>query len=632
MFKTIRARMLFGFGLLLVCLLSILGAFLYAQVKGTVVPLTQELSQEVLRARAIGLGHLFRGYLNDVRTLSRDATICSGDLPAIQRELVSRSADNNPDYEIMFFANAAGNYVGSTGSTGYVGDRSYFKAIMQEGKNEVIGEPVISRATGATVFVIASAVFDAQGQRIGVLAATVLLDTLTEVAGAINIGSQGFGWVMDHQGLLIAHPNETLRMKLNLMKSAENGYQGLDLIGQTLAKGESGLSTYRRPDGTVFSTIYTPIPNTPNWGLGVSLQESTLMARADGLMQSILWGMAVVVALVLLLVFVLSGKIAAPLRQLMEGVDFVGSGHLDHKLDIRTGDEIQSLALAFNRMTDDLQRQMRDLAAVTAEKARVDGELRAANGIQASMLPRIFPPYPDIANLDLFAIMEPAKEVGGDFYDFYRLDERHLCVCIGDVSGKGVPAALFMVIGMTILKNLVRQGLPLEQVFAQANNMLCSDNSMFITVFMGVLDTTTGEFEYISAGHNPPLISRTGEAFGMIATRPHLVLGGMEDVSYQSSRLRMVPGDVLFIYTDGLTEAQNAAGELFTDARMLTAINALPDRSVKALVEGMRQQVAGFVLDAPPADDLTMLALTLTTGTKTEMDTSSEKSALAGRH
>ncbi len=613
MLKTIRARMLFGFGLLLVCLLSLLGAFLYAQVKGTVVPLTQELSQEVLRARAIGLGHLFRGYLNDVRTLSRDAVIRSGDLPAIQRELVGRNTDKNPDYEMVFFADVEGNYVGSMNTTGNVGDRSYFKAIVQEGKNEVIGEPVISRATGATVFVIASAVFNAQGQRIGVLAATVLLDTLTEVAGAIGIRSQGFGWVMDHQGLLIAHPSDALRMKLNLMKSAEQGYQGLDRIGQTLAKGESGLGTYRRPDGTVFSTIYTPIPNTPNWGLGVSLQESTLMARADGLMRSILWGMVAVMALVLLLVFVLSGKIAAPLRQLMDGVDFVGAGHLDHKLDIRTGDEIQSLALAFNRMTDDLQTQMRDLAAVTAEKARVDGELRAANGIQASMLPRIFPPYPDIATLDLFATMEPAKEVGGDFYDFYRLDERRLCVCIGDVSGKGVPAALFMVIGITILKNLVRQGLPLEQVFAQANNMLCSDNSMFITVFMGILDTTTGEFEYISAGHNPPLISHAGKAFELIATRVHLVLGGMEDVPYQSSRLSMAPGDILFIYTDGLTEAQNAAGELFTDARMLAAINALQDRSVKALVEGMRQKVAGFVLEAPPADDLTMLALTLTT-------------------
>jgi len=614
MFKTIRARMLFGFGLLLVCLLAILGAFLYAQVKGTVVPLTQELSQEVLRARSAGLGHLFRGYLNDVRTLSRDAVMRSGDLPAIQRELVGRKADNNPDYEMVFFADANGNYVGSTHTTGNVSDRHYFKEIMEEGKNEVIGEPVISRATDATVFVIATAVFNAQGQRIGVVAATVLLDTLTEVAGAINIGSQGFGWVMDHQGLLIAHPNETLRMKLNLMKSAEHGYQGLDLIGKTLAKGASGLSTYRRPDGTVFSSIYTPIPNTPNWGLGVSMQESTLMARANGLMQSILWGMLAVVALVLMLVFVISGKIAAPLRQLMDGVDFVGAGHLDHKLDIRTGDEIQSLAQAFNRMTDDLQTQMRDLATVTAEKARVDGELRAANGIQASMLPRIFPPYPDIANLDLFATMEPAKEVGGDFYDFYRIDERRLCVCIGDVSGKGVPAALFMVIGMTILKNLVRQGLPLEQVFAQANNMLCSDNSMFITVFMGILDTTTGEFEYISAGHNPPLIARTGEAFSMIATRTHLVLGGMEDVLYQSSRLHMTPGDILFIYTDGLTEAQNAAGELYSDARMLAAINALQDRSVKALVEGMRQQVAGFVLDAPPADDLTMLALTLKTG------------------
>lgn len=611
MFNTIRARMLFGFGLLLICLLALLGAFLYVQVKNTVVPLTRDLSQEVLRGRSAALGYLFRGYLNDVRTLSRDAVMRSGNLHAIQQSLLRRHADNNPDYEMVFFADVAGDYVGSMGVTGNVSDRDYFKAIMQEGKNEVIGDPVISRATGATVFVVATAVTNAQGERIGMVAATVLLDTLTDIAGAINIGSQGFGWVMDRQGLLIAHPMDSLRMKLNLIDSSAQGYRGLDLIGRTLAKGESGFSTYQRPDGAVLATIYTPIPNTPNWGLGVSLQETTLMARAYGLMRAILWGMAAVMALVLLLVYVLSGKIAAPLRQLMGGVEYVGAGHLDYKLDIHTGDEIERLAGAFNRMTGDLQTQMRHLAQVTAEKARVDGELLAAKGIQASMLPRAFPPYPNFENLDLFATMEPAKEVGGDFYDFYVLDDHRICVCVGDVSGKGVPAALFMVIGMTILKNLVRQGLPLNQVFETANNMLCSDNGMFITVFMGILDTRTGEFEYISAGHNPPMISQAGKPFALIDTRVHLVLGGMEDIPYRASQLRIAPGDTLFVYTDGLTEAQNGAGEFFTEARMLAAINSLQNRGVRDLVEGMRQQVANFVLDAPPADDLTMLALTV---------------------
>jgi sigma-B regulation protein RsbU (phosphoserine phosphatase) len=525
--KTIRARMMLGFGLLLICLLSLLGAYLYLRVKATVVPLTQELSQEVLRARSVGLGNLFLGYLNNIRILSRDAVIRSGDMDAIQSELERRMTGISSDYEMVFFADAQGHYVGSTGSRGQVGDRAYWQAIMREGKSEVISEPVISRATGATVFVVATAVRDQQGQPIGLIAATVLLDTLTEIAGAIGIGEHGFGWVMDHQGLLIAHPKESIRMKLNLLQSAAQGYQGLEEIGQTLARGESGFGTYRRPDGTLFATLYNPIPNTPHWGLGVSLPESELMGRANGLMQAMLWGMVLVMGAVLLLVFVVSGRIAAPVRELMRGVEYVSAGHLDYQLQVRTGDEIQTLAEDFNRMTGDLKEQIRNLARVTAEKARVDGELRAANRIQASMLPRLFPPYPDIANLDLFATMEPAKEVGGDFYDFYLLDNRRLCFCIGDVSGKGVPAALFMVIGMTILKNLVRQGQPLAQVFTQANNMLCSENDMFITAFMGILDTATGELEYLSAGHNPPLISQGGRGFRLFG-HPYPPLPGRD--------------------------------------------------------------------------------------------------------
>lgn len=612
MLNTIRRKMLVGFGLLLVCLMSLLGIYLYLQVKATVVPLTHELSQEVLQARSAALGNLFRGYLSDVRTLSRDAIFRSGDMAAIQQELEQRMLGINPDYEMAFFADKDGHYVSSIGSTGQVADRSYFQAVMREGRDQVISEPVVSQATGATVFVVTAGVNDADGRRVGLIATTVLLDTLTEIAGAIGIGSQGFGWVMDHQGLLIAHPNETLRMTLNLFESTAQGYQGLESVAETLARGEAGIGTYRRPDGTLFATIYNPIPNTPNWGLGVSLQETELMGRAYRLMGTILWGMAAVLVAVLLLVFLVSGRIAAPVRQLMQGVAYVSSGHLDYRLDVRTGDEIQVLADDFNRMTEDLKEHIKTLARVNAEKARVDGELHAANRIQASMLPHIFPPYPDIANLDLFATMEPAKEVGGDFYDFYVLDDRRLCFCIGDVSGKGVPAALFMVIGMTILRNLIRQGQSVAQAFAHANNMLCSDNDMFITAFMGILDTRTGELEYVCAGHNPPLISQAGGDFAFLDSPIRLFLGGMEDVVYPTTRLTLAPDDCLFLYTDGLNEAENAQGAFYTNQRMLAAINRLRGRNVRSLIDGMREDVAAFVQDAPAADDLTMLALTIT--------------------
>jgi sigma-B regulation protein RsbU (phosphoserine phosphatase) len=342
------------------------------------------------------------------------------------------------------------------------------------------------------------------------------------------------------------------------------------------------------------------------------MQETELMGQAYGLMRIVLWGMAGILGAVLVLVLIVSGRIAAPVRALMHGVQVVSTGHLDHRLDIRTGDEIQALAEAFNRMTLDLKAHIQDLARVTADKARVDGELRAANQIQASMLPRLFPPYPDVSNLDLFAIMEPAKEVGGDFYDFFLLDDRRLCFCIGDVSGKGVPAALFMVIGMTILRNLVRQGLPLEQVFAQANDMLCSDNEMFITAFMGVLDCGTGQLEYVCAGHNPPLLARRDGALDDLEIPRHLFLGGMPGQAYRALRLDLAPGDTLFLYTDGLTEAQNAAGELFTERRMLDALQGLRGRDVQGIIHGMRDAVARFVGDAPAADDLTMLALRVT--------------------
>lgn len=612
--RSLRTTMLLGFGVLLTVVLTALGTLLYYQARATVIPLTKDLSQEILNARSAGLGHLFRGYQNDVQTLSRDGLIRSGDLQSIAKELLKRRFSLNRDYEMLFFADLEGRFVGSTGATGNVGDRSYWRAIMIDGRDRVISEPVVSRATGATVFVVASAVTSDRGRRVGLVAATVRLDTLSQVAGAIGIGERGFGWVMDQQGLLIAHPKDSLRLKLNLIESDKDGYQGLAEIGKTLARGESGIGKYRRPDGTVFVTIYTPIPNTPHWGLGVSMPESELMGRAYGLMSTIVWGLATILAAVLLLVFVISGRIAAPVHQLMEGVQVVAAGNLDHRVEIRTGDEIEALADAYNRMTGSLKEQIDSLARVTAEKARVDGELRAANRIQASMLPRIFPPFPEIDCLDLYATMEPAKEIGGDFYDFFLVDERRLCFCVGDVSGKGIPAALFMVIGMTILKNLTLQGQPLAQVFAQANNLLCSENHMFITTFMGILDTRSGELEYVSAGHNPPLISRQEGDFEFLPAPVNLFLGGMEDTAYRSARLTLAPGDLLFVYTDGLTEAMNSADELYGDQRMAAALNGLRGCEAHELVDGMRQAVAGFVGTAPAADDLTMLALGLTPG------------------
>ncbi len=611
--RSIRGKMLIWFGLTLTILLTLLGVATYMQTKSAVVPLTRELSQEVLAARSAEMGRLMQGYLNDVRTMSSRNVIRSGDFQAISRDLQERKGAINPDYEMLFYADAAGRYMTTTGATGDVSDRAYFQAIIHNDQDHFISKPIVSRASGENVFVVAAAVRNAQGRTAGLMAATVLLKKLSGIAGSITIAGKGFGWVADHNAMIIAHPDPAVRMHLNLLETSDLGYTGLEAVGRKVIQGQSGLHTYQRPDGSQLVTIFNPITNTPGWIIGVSLYEQELMDRADRLIRNNTLLMLTILLAVLLLVYWLSSRITRPVLNLKAGVEILSSGNLEHTLDIRTGDEIEALADSFNTMTASLKQHIHDLQRVTVEKERVEGELRVANKIQSSMLPRVFPPYPEIESLELYAIMEPAREVGGDFYDFFATDNQRLCFGIGDVSGKGIPAALFMVITMTILRNQMNQGHSLDQVFYRTNNVLCADNveSMFVTVFMGLLDPRTGELEYVCAGHNPPLISRQGGEFTYLDLPTSLVLGGMEDYPYQSSRTVMQPGDILFLYTDGLTEAMNPSNELFTDARMLKAMNRLKRSDVKTVIHGMQDEISRFVQDAPASDDVTMLALTL---------------------
>ncbi|MFH1135981.1 MAG: SpoIIE family protein phosphatase [Pseudomonadota bacterium] len=611
--KTIRGKMLLGFCLPLVLLLSLLGVVSYLQVWNTAERLTKELSQEVLSARSAEIGRLMAGYRGEIRAVARRRTITDGTSDDIRRDLAELSGALNDDYEMLFHADASGNFITTTGAEGNVADRAYFKAIVHDGMPETISDPVLSRASGNQVFVVAHEVVNGRGERTGLVAATVLLKTLSGIAESIRLGEKGFGYVVDHNGLLIAHPNDSLRMKLNLLQSNATGYVGLEEVGRRMVKGEPGVLSYKRPNGDSLVTIFNPIPNTPAWALGVSMYEVELLGPANRLMRHLIVLMIGILVVVLLIVIVISGRIASPVRLLKDGADVISSGDLDHRLDIRTGDEIEALAGAFNAMTGALKEHIRNLERTTAEKARFEGELRIANNIQASMLPRLFPPFPEMRNLDLFATMEPARNVGGDFYDFFLIDDHRLCFSIGDVSGKGIPAALFMVITRTILKNLILQGHSLSETFRLANNMLCSDNieCMFVTVFMGVMDTKKGTIDHVNAGHNPPLLSCGGGAFEYLRVGRGLVLGGIEDSEYPRLTDEIKPDDTLFLYTDGVTEAMNNQDELFSDKRLVQVLNQARGLDVKAVIAGVREEMRRFVQDTPASDDVTMLAFSL---------------------
>ena len=268
------------------------------------------------------------------------------------------------------------------------------------------------------------------------------------------------------------------------------------------------------------------------------------------------------------------------------------------------------LARAFKKMILDLDAYIENLQTVTAEKERIGAELDVATKIQASMLPCIFPPFPNLAEFDIYAKMEPAKEVGGDFYDFFLINPTTLAVVMADVSGNGVPAALFMVITKTLIKNNVLAGKSPKEVFETVNNMLCENNEadMFVTAILGYLDVKTGKFTFVNAGHNPPLHCGNGDV-NLLKTKPGLVLAGMENISYQEHVITLAPGDGLFLYTDGITEAANVEEQLFGNARLLDAINNSKDLPIQEITTAIKAEIDRFAGNAEQADDIAMLIL-----------------------
>jgi len=353
------------------------------------------------------------------------------------------------------------------------------------------------------------------------------------------------------------------------------------------------------------------------WLLSVFLPSTEIFCEIEDRNEHYTLLIAVVSLVMLFFAYLLiSSLVNKPLKRLTEGVQRLGRGDLKANIDIRTRDEMGLLARTFNSMTAQLRESIETNVRVSAEKERIEAELNVAQRIQIAMLPCIFPPFPDRKEFELFANMEAAREVGGDFYDFYLVDDDHLAVTIADVSGKGVPAALFMVIAKTLLKNSVQSGLCVSEVFNTVNNMLCEHNeaNMFVTAFLGVYEISTGIFKYVNAGHNPPLVCRKGGSFERLEVRPGFVLAGMSGLKYKESEILFNGGDMLYMYTDGVTEAINSETLLFGEEELIMAVNMYKKLEVKDFISAIRQTVNSFAAEVEQADDITMLVLKITGG------------------
>ena len=404
-------------------------------------------------------------------------------------------------------------------------------------------------------------------------------------------------------------------------------YEEVYPLGHTVSVGASQEAAMRSAalhssylaDAGDYVDYYARLSSLENHVVLIGLTYNFSGLRADmksqarsGTLTSILYMfLLAVLCLGLILLFVLRPlrKVQKNIRLYAETKDSVPVVQAMDK--IRSRNEIGVLAEDVAALTCELDAHMAEIRTITAEKERIGAELTLARRIQGSMLPNTFPAFPDRAEFDIYAAMDPAKEVGGDFYDFFLVDDDHLCMMIADVSGKGVPAALFMMASRIILANNAMMGRSPAEILYSANMAICDKNpeEMFVTVWLGILELSTGRLTAANAGHEYPVLKTPGGVYEPFRDKHGFVLGGMPGMRYKEYELMLEPGAKLFVYTDGVPEATSAELELFGMERMLSALNQKPDAAPEQTLANVRAAVDGFVRGAEQFDDLTMLCL-----------------------
>jgi phosphoserine phosphatase RsbU/P len=433
------------------------------------------------------------------------------------------------------------------------------------------------------------------------------------LVSSIKVLETGDAYLISKNGTIITHSVKDLIMNESIFSVAEaRNDPALREIGKRMINGESGFVPFRSiARDKLCWMYYAPVPST-GWALAVLFPQDELLADIRKhtviVLVLVLSGSLLLVAVITFI----SRSITKPLIAMSKAAAVIGTGNLDIPIpEVNTKDEVGRLNEALRYMKTSLKDYIQKLTETTAAKERIESELKIAHEIQISMLPRIFPPFPHRKEFDVFALMEPAKEVGGDFYDFFLIDDKRLCLIIGDVSGKGVPAALFMMITKILLKNVAAENLSPHEILYKVNNILAMDNDacMFATVFCGILDTDTGELEFANAGHNPPLLYQGDQGIEFLNVDQGFVLGPIQDSKFTTQEIKLNRGSTLFLYTDGVTEAMNPRQEFFFEGRLKDSLSKSKDLAIIDIVQALRKEISAFAQDEPQSDDITMLIL-----------------------
>ncbi len=451
----------------------------------------------------------------------------------------------------------------------------------------------------------------------GILTIDISLVWLKQVFEGLSIYDNGYGFLLSQSGKYLVHPDPDNIMNASIFDIAElHQDEKIRELGRKMVRGQTGFVNIIEPvTGREVYLCFAPFPSS-GYSMGIVIPAKELFADLSHLNRSV----AMIGVLGLLALFgvisLISGRITKPIRRLSEATSQIGQGDFNAVLPvIDSHDEIGQLMRSFQKMQTALAEYIENLKVATAAKEKIEGELRIAHDIQMGIIPKTFPPFPDRNDVDIYGILESAKAVGGDLYDFFLLDEDHLGAAIGDVSGKGIPASLFMAVTRTLLraKSMNMKDISPGKIVTSMDTDLCTENDagMFVTFFFIILNLKTGELEYCNAGHNPPFIlDETGEITAL-DTVHGFPLGVMEAEPYQTGKVKIRPGARIVLYTDGVTEAENEARELFEEERLLVTLKKMKDiKDPKEITLSIKSAVKGFTLEAEQSDDLTMLVIT----------------------
>ena len=512
-------------------------------------------------------------------------------------------------------------------------ERPWYKLAVESGKTvftDIIedadsGEPAISCASPVYI----NGVFK------GVAGAGLKLDSVRSKVDRYEIGRGGYACIINGEGQVLFSGSEDGELKVSLdpehdLRKSGN-VQLAGVVGAAL-EGKTDVVRITLDDGDYF-VGYSPM-ETVGWTYLAVLPANEVMEPTEDLLgaldrssehqrefvhTSVFASLAILGTLFLLIAIIsyfasvrLSHVLTGPITKLTKSVRKIEGDNLDFSWEMDTGDEVQTLAESFGSMTERMKSYIDDITRITAEKERIGAELSVAARIQAAMLPSVFPPFPDREEIDIYARMTPAKEVGGDFYDFFFVDDNNLAIVMADVSGKGVPAALFMVVAKTLIKNIAMTGESVGNVFRMTNERLCEGNSqeMFVTAWLGIVDLELGRLRYADAGHeNPYIMHEDGSVEMIMPSKKKLPLAAMDNTVYPENEIQLKQNDMIFLYTDGVPEATNSKDELYTTERLERVLRRNYRENPEELLSKVRKNVDAFVKNAPQFDDLTMLAL-----------------------